>query len=44
MVTRVEFDEDTDEGMATLEAFVRDEEGSVLLDYQKSDACRATVP
>lgn len=42
MVVRVEFDEDTDEGLATVTAIVRDENGNALVDYQKGEACRCT--
>jgi hypothetical protein len=42
MVTRVELDEDANEGMATVTAIVRDEGGRPLVDHQKGEACRAT--
>lgn len=41
-VTRVELDMDTDEGMATITAYMRTSEERVLIDYEKGAAIQVT--
>lgn len=42
-VTRVEFDRDTDEGMATVQIFVTDSSGQIIMDYETNQPCVAII-
>jgi hypothetical protein len=42
LVYRVEFDEDADEGLATVGAYVTDVRGNAVVDYLASAGCEAT--